>query len=69
MENPMANYVHIVYHPVSKDITHCFNDINEARKYAIHAHGTSNTIESYRLWSQFEIVNEDEDSDILYGMR
>jgi hypothetical protein len=69
----MANYVHIVYHPVDKNIVQytvqCFNDINEARKYASHTHGTANTIESYRLWSQFEIINEDEDSDILYGMQ
>ena len=64
----MANYVHIVYHPVDKNIDQCFNDINEARKYASHTHGTANTIETYRLWSQFEILDEDED-DILYGVK
>jgi len=69
MENPMANYVHIVYDLVSKDIVHCFNDINEASKYASHTTGTTTTIETYRLWSKFEIINEDEDSDILYGMQ
>jgi len=65
----MANYVHIVYHPVSKDITHCFSDINEARKYASHTYGTANTIESHRMWEEFQIINENEDSDILYGMQ
>jgi hypothetical protein len=63
----MANYVHIVYHPVDKNIDQCFNNINEARKYTLHTHGTDSTIVTYRLWDEFQIINEDEDSDILYG--
>ena len=67
----MANYVHIVYHPVpvDKNIDQCFNNINEARKYTLHTHGTDSTIVTYRLWDEFQIINEDEDSDILYGVK
>jgi hypothetical protein len=61
------NYVYIVYHPVNKSIFECFNDINEALRYANHTYRTASTIKTHRLWSRFEIINED-DSDILYGM-
>ena len=73
----MANYVHIVYQPTPQDndqcfmqdIDQCFNNFNEARKYAMHIYGNEQTIVTHRLWDEFQVINEDEDSDILYGVK
>ena len=65
----MAKYVHLVWIPNETRIDQCFSNINEAHKYARHTYGTEKYVESYRLWDEFQLLPEDEESNILYGIK
>ena len=65
----MAQYVHLVWIPKETRIDQCFSNINEAYRYARHTYGTDEYVESYRLWDEFQLIQEDEESNILYKIK
>jgi len=65
----MANYVHLVYVPNETKIDQCFSCINEANKYARHIYGTDKYVDTHRLWDEFQLLPEDDETNILYGTK